>query len=85
MTYFQGAVDWLASHPHVQVGGIGVIGASKGGEVAFLLGMTTDKVNMFLQPMSYYCCKYGQTIIELLQNFRSFFKKNDTIISMFPK
>ncbi|XP_046568731.1 acyl-coenzyme A thioesterase 1-like [Haliotis rubra] len=41
--YFLNAVDWLASHPSVQPGGIGVVGTSKGGELAFLLGMSTDQ------------------------------------------
>ncbi|XP_048251941.1 acyl-coenzyme A amino acid N-acyltransferase 1-like [Haliotis rufescens] len=55
--YILGAVDWLASHPHVQVGGIGVIGASKGGEVAFLLGMTTNKIRCSCQHCfeQYFC------------------------------
>ncbi|XP_046559280.1 acyl-coenzyme A thioesterase 2, mitochondrial-like [Haliotis rubra] len=42
--YFLDAVNWLASHPDVQPGGIGVVGNCKGGELAFLLGMSTDKV-----------------------------------------
>ncbi|XP_048251942.1 acyl-coenzyme A thioesterase 2, mitochondrial-like [Haliotis rufescens] len=41
--YLLDAVHWLASHPHVKPGGIGVVGSSKGGEMAFLLGMATDK------------------------------------------
>ncbi|XP_046559281.1 acyl-coenzyme A thioesterase 1-like [Haliotis rubra] len=45
--YFLDAVDWLASHPSVQPGGIGVVGTSKGGELAFLLGMATDQVSEF--------------------------------------
>ncbi|XP_046326932.2 acyl-coenzyme A thioesterase 1-like isoform X3 [Haliotis rufescens] len=44
MDYFLDAVDWLASLPYVQAGGIGVVGTSKGGELAFLLGMSCDKV-----------------------------------------
>ncbi|XP_046568714.1 acyl-coenzyme A amino acid N-acyltransferase 2-like isoform X2 [Haliotis rubra] len=44
LDYFLDAVDWLASHPNVQPGGIGVVGTSKGGELAFVLGMSCDKV-----------------------------------------
>ncbi|XP_046568730.1 bile acid-CoA:amino acid N-acyltransferase-like [Haliotis rubra] len=46
--YFLDAVDWLASHPSVLPGGIGVVGTSKGGELAFLLGMSTDQVSGIL-------------------------------------
>ncbi|XP_046562018.1 bile acid-CoA:amino acid N-acyltransferase-like [Haliotis rubra] len=41
--YFLDAVDWLVSHPSVLPGGIGVVGTSKGGELAFLLGMSTNQ------------------------------------------
>ncbi|XP_067686283.1 acyl-coenzyme A thioesterase 1-like isoform X1 [Haliotis asinina] len=44
LDYFLDAVDWLASHPSVQPGGIGVVGTSKGGELAFVMGMFSDKV-----------------------------------------
>ncbi|XP_048251944.1 acyl-coenzyme A thioesterase 1-like [Haliotis rufescens] len=46
--YFLDAVDWLSSHPSVQGEGIGVVGSSKGGELAFLLGMATDKVKVLV-------------------------------------
>ncbi|XP_071093405.1 acyl-coenzyme A thioesterase 2, mitochondrial-like [Haliotis cracherodii] len=46
--YLLDAVHWLASHPHVKPGGIGVVGSSKGGEMAFLLGMATDKVKVLV-------------------------------------
>ncbi|XP_067686473.1 acyl-coenzyme A amino acid N-acyltransferase 1-like [Haliotis asinina] len=46
--YFLNAVNWLASHPDVQPGGIGVVGNCKGGELAFLLGMSTDKVKVLV-------------------------------------
>ncbi|XP_067686451.1 acyl-coenzyme A thioesterase 1-like [Haliotis asinina] len=42
--YFLCVVEWLAFHPSVQPGGIAVIGTSKGGELAFLLGMSTNLV-----------------------------------------
>ncbi|XP_067664326.1 acyl-coenzyme A thioesterase 1-like [Haliotis asinina] len=42
--YVLGAVDWFACHQSVQHGGIGVVGTSKGGELALLLGMATNKV-----------------------------------------
>ncbi|XP_046562020.1 bile acid-CoA:amino acid N-acyltransferase-like, partial [Haliotis rubra] len=41
--YVLDAVDWFASHPSVRQGGIGVVGISKGGELALLLGMATNK------------------------------------------
>ncbi|XP_048252121.1 acyl-coenzyme A thioesterase 2, mitochondrial-like [Haliotis rufescens] len=46
--YFLEAVDWLASHPYVQPGGIGVVGVAKGGELAFLLGMSTNQVKVLV-------------------------------------
>lgn len=51
--FHQNAVDWLASHPCVRTGGIGMVGVSKGGQLAFLLGMATDKVSMVYQSVNH--------------------------------
>lgn len=40
LEYFATAVDWLKSQPSVDPGRIGVLGTSRGGELALLLGAT---------------------------------------------
>ncbi|NUZ06044.1 acyl-CoA thioester hydrolase/BAAT C-terminal domain-containing protein [Piscinibacter koreensis] len=40
LEYFERAIDWLSAHPAVDPRRIGVIGASRGGELALLLGAT---------------------------------------------
>lgn len=42
--YFMEAVDWLSAHPHVDGDNIGIIGVSKGGELALHMGYYSDKV-----------------------------------------
>lgn len=44
MEYFMEAVDWLADHPFIDGNKIGVIGVSKGGEIAFHLAYYNNKV-----------------------------------------
>ena len=42
--YPQEAVDYLYSHPNVLPGGVGVIGISKGGEIALHMSTSSEKV-----------------------------------------
>ena len=37
-------MDWLSSQPYVSKSGIGVIGVSKGGEIALLMAYYSPKV-----------------------------------------
>lgn len=41
---FQNAVELLASHPKVSPGGVGVVGVSKGAELAHLVAIISHKV-----------------------------------------
>ncbi len=38
LEYFEGAIAWLRRHPKVEAGRVAVVGNSKGGELALLLG-----------------------------------------------
>ena len=40
LEYFEGAIAWLKRHPTVNAGRVAVVGNSKGGELALLLGAT---------------------------------------------
>lgn len=40
LEYFEGAIAWLRRHPGVGAGSVAVVGNSKGGELALLLGAT---------------------------------------------
>lgn len=40
LEYFEGAIAWLRRHPMVDAGRVAVVGNSKGGELALLLGAT---------------------------------------------
>ncbi len=40
LEYFEGAIAWLKGHPKVEAGRVAVVGNSKGGELALLLGAT---------------------------------------------
>ncbi len=40
LEYFEAALGWLQAHPRVNQDGLGVIGTSRGGELALLLGAT---------------------------------------------
>lgn len=40
LEYFEGAIAWLRRHPEVDAGSVAVVGNSKGGELALLLGAT---------------------------------------------
>ena len=40
LEYFEGAIAWLKRHPRVDAGRVAVVGNSKGGELALLLGAT---------------------------------------------
>jgi dienelactone hydrolase len=42
MSLFERAGDWLAARPGVRVGEVGVVGFSRGGEAALLVGATLD-------------------------------------------
>jgi dienelactone hydrolase len=44
LEYFQTAMSWLTAQPGVQDDGVGVIGTSRGGELALLLGATYPQV-----------------------------------------
>jgi dienelactone hydrolase len=43
LEYFEGAIAWLKRHPMVHAGCVAVVGNSKGGELALLLGATYPK------------------------------------------
>ena len=43
LEYFGGAIAWLGRHPEVGAGPVAVVGNSKGGELALLLGATYPK------------------------------------------
>ena len=43
LEYFEGAIAWLGRHPGVGAGRVAVVGNSKGGELALLLGATYPK------------------------------------------
>ncbi|XP_045161066.2 acyl-coenzyme A thioesterase 1-like [Mercenaria mercenaria] len=42
--YFMEAIDWLSTHPHVNGNNLGVIGVSKGGELALQMGYYSNKI-----------------------------------------
>ena len=44
-TISQEAVNWLSSRPYVDANGIGVIGVSKGGEIALQMAYYIPKVS----------------------------------------
>ncbi|XP_060576286.1 acyl-coenzyme A amino acid N-acyltransferase 1-like [Ruditapes philippinarum] len=44
LEYFMETVDWLYVHPLIDGNNIGVLGVSKGGEIAFHLGLYNDKI-----------------------------------------
>ncbi|WP_435347012.1 acyl-CoA thioester hydrolase/BAAT C-terminal domain-containing protein [Haloarchaeobius sp. HRN-SO-5] len=44
LSYFDLAVDWLHEQPGVRAGPVGLVGASRGGELALLLGARRDWV-----------------------------------------
>lgn len=44
LEYFEGAMDWLSAQPGVGTDRVGVLGASRGGELALLLGSTFPQV-----------------------------------------
>ncbi|MES2610034.1 MAG: acyl-CoA thioesterase/bile acid-CoA:amino acid N-acyltransferase family protein [Pseudomonadota bacterium] len=44
LEYFEAALQWLASQPSVAPGGSGVVGVSRGGELALLLGAHSAQV-----------------------------------------
>ncbi|KAL4237977.1 hypothetical protein ACF0H5_002688 [Mactra antiquata] len=44
LEYFMEAVDWLSKHPYIDGDNLGVIGVSKGGEIALHLGYYCDKI-----------------------------------------
>ncbi|KAK3580870.1 hypothetical protein CHS0354_032931 [Potamilus streckersoni] len=47
LEYFLEAADWLSSQSFVRAGGIGVIGVSKGGELALMMGTYSPKASSF--------------------------------------
>ncbi|KAL3873190.1 hypothetical protein ACJMK2_036336 [Sinanodonta woodiana] len=47
LEYFLEAADWLSSQSFVTDGGIGVIGVSKGGELALMMGAYSPKASFF--------------------------------------
>jgi dienelactone hydrolase len=42
LSYFDDVTDWFRAHPGVRDGPLGVVGASRGAELALLLGATAD-------------------------------------------
>jgi dienelactone hydrolase len=44
LEYFGTALEWIAAQPGVAVGRIGVVGVSRGGELALLLGATFPRI-----------------------------------------
>jgi dienelactone hydrolase len=44
LEYFERAIQWLGARPEVAAGGLGVVGRSRGGELALLLGATFPEV-----------------------------------------
>lgn len=44
LTYFLDAIRWLADQPEAGPGGVGVIGLSRGGELALQVGVLSDRV-----------------------------------------
>jgi dienelactone hydrolase len=44
LEYFETALTWLKAHPHVDPERIGVMGTSRGGELALLLGATFPQI-----------------------------------------
>jgi dienelactone hydrolase len=44
LEYFDGAIDWLHGQPGVAPSKVGVLGSSRGGELALLLGATLPRV-----------------------------------------
>jgi dienelactone hydrolase len=44
LEYFKTALDWLAANPAVDPGRIGILGTSRGGELALLLGATYPEI-----------------------------------------
>jgi dienelactone hydrolase len=44
LEYFDGALDWLRAHPEVDANRLGVIGGSRGGELALLLAVRQPRL-----------------------------------------
>ena len=57
--YFEEAVDWLLQHPKVKKGGIGMMGSSKGGELALLTAGRKPEVKAVVGK----CCYMGKSHI----------------------
>lgn len=51
LEYFATAMDWLASQPAVDPGRIGIVGASRGAELALLLGSISPRVHAVVAYM----------------------------------
>jgi dienelactone hydrolase len=45
LEYFETAIGWLRTRAEVRSGGVGVVGTSRGGELALLLGSTFPTIN----------------------------------------
>ncbi|XP_045161068.2 acyl-coenzyme A thioesterase 1-like [Mercenaria mercenaria] len=77
LEYFMETVDWLSAHPHVDGNNLGIIGVSKGGEIALQMAYYSNKIKsvvsingapfLTVMPMTY----RGENIGE------SIFNKND--------
>ena len=55
-TCLQEAIDWMNSHPDVFHNGLGVVGVSKGGDIALLMATHSPKVEEIIIIMSYALC-----------------------------
>ncbi|XP_013404608.1 acyl-coenzyme A thioesterase 4 isoform X2 [Lingula anatina] len=68
LTYFEEAAEWLSHHPSVTPGGIGVIGTSKGAEIALLMGIHFPQVKAVVNVsgpayLTTFHLKFGDAIL----------------------
>ena len=53
--YFQEAIDWLSNHRNVSSGGIGVVGYSKGADLAIYMSTISEKVRIMCYVTTLHC------------------------------
>ncbi|XP_013404605.1 acyl-coenzyme A amino acid N-acyltransferase 1 isoform X1 [Lingula anatina] len=72
LTYFKEGAEWLSHHPSVTPGGIGVIGTSKGAEIALLMGIHFPQVIKAVVNVSgaayhvFQAMKFGDEIVQVV-------------------
>ncbi|XP_078603919.1 acyl-coenzyme A amino acid N-acyltransferase 1-like [Branchiostoma floridae x Branchiostoma japonicum] len=59
LDYFEEAADWLLSHSKVQDHGVGVVGTSKGGEIALAMATYMKQVSAAVAISSYSAVTYA--------------------------